>query len=156
MKTRHHAGKELDLCIIPRKRHEGDIVVTTPERHPHPWVNLPFHYVQAVLWELERTGHVIDRAWLDPSDPRDATIVFTNLQALTWDESRGWLAGDYVGGEQGVRTVLADARQLVRKILPSSAEVATAVVRDLGTDPVQLRAYGTRDGLDEQLRAFAL
>lgn len=129
--------------------------MTIIQRHPDPWVDLPFHYAAATLQGLQDAGMMIDRLWTDPSDPRDVTLVFQNLKALTWDEDHGWIVGGFVSGRQGERTVLAAPRQLIGKVLPAPAEVVAAIQAGTGTEPVRLRNYGERDGIDEMLLDYA-
>src|SRR3954466_4644307 len=82
------------------------VSITQPDPHEDPWVNLPFHYAKSTLQNLQVGGYVIDRAWMDPSNPRDCTFVLSDSQALVWDEDFGWRMGRYVSGRQGERTVL--------------------------------------------------
>jgi hypothetical protein len=128
--------------------------IAEPVPHPDHWVNHPSGYIKGIIGHLITTGFVIDRAWMDPCQPRDATLVLSDLRAITWDEDRGLLLGRYVSGHQGERTVLADPVQLSKRILMEPAAVPAAVRAGRGTKPTQLRSHGTRDGLDEALDRF--
>ncbi len=44
--------------------------------HPDPWVDLLRPYVADVVGTLTRSGLRIQTSWLDPRDPRDATVVW--------------------------------------------------------------------------------
>lgn len=129
--------------------------INQPDPHKDPWVNLPFRYATSTLQTLQADGYVVDRAWMDPSSPRDCTFVLSDSQALTWDEDFGWITGGFVSGRQGERTVLASPRQLIGKILPAPAEVLEALRTGKAAGLVRLRDYGARDGLDEKLRQYA-
>lgn len=128
--------------------------IAEPVPHPDRWVNHPSGYITGIMGHLITTGFVIDRAWMDPCQPRDATLVLSDLRAITWDEDRGLLLGRYVSGRQGERTVLADPVQLSKSILMEPAAVPAAVRAGRGTEPTRLRRHGTRDGLDEALDRF--
>jgi len=130
------------------------VSVTQPDPHEDPWVNLPFQYAKSTLQKLQVGGYVVDRAWVDPSNPRDCTFVLSDSQALVWDEDFGWRTGGFISGRQGERTILADPRQLIGKILPAPAEVLDALRTGKATTPERLRNHGDRDGLDEKLRQF--
>jgi hypothetical protein len=128
--------------------------IAEPVPHPDRWVNRPWGFITGITGQLIKAGFVIDRAWMDPSQPRDATLVLSDLRAITWDEDRGLLLGRYVSGHQGERTVLTGSVQLSKRILMEPAAVPAAVRAGRGTKPTQLRSYGTRDGLDEALDRF--
>jgi hypothetical protein len=128
----------------------------TPEAHPDPWLNLLQAYVSEATEALRDGGLKVQRAWLDPSDPRDATILYavaaTDPRALVWDEEQGWREGKYVSGEQGVRTVLDGARHVGGQLLPSARRLAHDVHGGITTAPVRFRSYqDVRDGLDDAL-----
>ena len=66
-----------------------------PAVHPDPWVNVLHGYVTQATERLTAGGLLVERSWLDPRDPRDATIIFSDPAAnvsaeklaLVWDES---------------------------------------------------------------------
>lgn len=125
--------------------------MTMPEHpgdHPDPWVNLLKDYVSETVRALTYNGVCVQRSWLDPRDPRDATIVLADAHALTWDEHRGWLLGGFVSGAPGVRTILSDPHRLAHDLLPNPSEIGT--MAPAGT-PVEYRHFTDRDGLDEAL-----
>ena len=86
-----------------------------PAAHPDAWVDLLRGYMTTAVERLATGGLLVERSWLDPRDPRDATVIFSDPAAnvsaeklaLVWDEVTGWRRGTYVSGEQGVRTELA-------------------------------------------------
>ncbi|MEO3782313.1 DUF6292 family protein [Actinocorallia sp. B10E7] len=124
----------------------------TPLPHPDPEVDESRGYITAVTRELVLQGVDIDRVWLDPSGPVDATIV-TGTHALVWNETHGWTAGRFVSGEQGVRTVLADPLLLGGGVLPLPSEIALRAV--LGrSEPLVVRRIRARDGFQETLRSY--
>lgn len=133
-----------------------------PSVHSDPWVDLTRGYITTAAQSLTETGLTVDRSWLDPRDPRDATIIFSDPAsnvsagqlALVWDEVTGWRLGLFAGGQQGVRTVLSDIRYLGGGVLPSGGELA-ARVRAGASEPQRQYRLVTDlgDGLDEALRA---
>jgi hypothetical protein len=125
-----------------------------PLQHPEFRVNLPRNYVMHGVQALIRHGLVIDRSWLDPSDPRDATIVLGDSRALVWDEVTGWRVGGYRSGRPGVRTVLTGAAHLGGGVLPSPAELARRVAAGTTAPCREHRSYTDADGFDEALRAY--
>ncbi|MCP2335357.1 DUF6292 family protein [Actinomadura rupiterrae] len=91
-----------------------------PARHPDPWVDEIHGYVTRVAETLGRAGVRVETCWLDPSGPRDATIVTrsgSDRRALVWDEETGWREGLFVSGRQGERTVLDGTRYLGGDVL---------------------------------------
>lgn len=118
------------------------------------WLSLPFHYVARVA---ESLGDQVLQWWDDPFDPRDATIRLTDGTALVWDEESGWRHGVFVGGEQGVRTVLADAAYLGGDVLPGPAEVAGLLAAGGAAERPHYRSYSDHeDGFDLLLAAYAV
>jgi hypothetical protein len=129
--------------------------------HWHPWVNLPHDYIARVTTALAAGGLFVGPGWLDPYDPRDATIVYSDPAsivpakklALVWDEITGWRRGNFIGGEQGVRTQLADVTYLGGGVLPTGDQVLNRVRAGVGEPR---RAYRSvedlRDGLDDKLQ----
>ena len=49
-----------------------------PPHHPDPWVDLLYGYVTRAVTGLESGGLQVERSWLDPRNPRDATIIYTD------------------------------------------------------------------------------
>ena len=45
-----------------------------PVAHLDPWVNVLRGYVMRAVESLATGGVLVERSWLDPRDPRDATI----------------------------------------------------------------------------------
>jgi hypothetical protein len=124
-----------------------------PAPHPDPEVDEAHGYITATVDALDALGLRVDRSWLDPKGPVDATIL-TDSFALVWDEWRGWVRGDYVSGRQGERTVLDNAAELGGGLLLDPRELA-ALVRDGRTaPPVGRRAAHSRDGLFDGLRTY--
>ncbi|WP_106399481.1 DUF6292 family protein [Actinocorallia populi] len=123
-----------------------------PHPHPDPEVDESRGYITAVARELSLHGVAVDRLWLDPCQPVDATIV-TGGRALVWNETHGWAVGGFVSGEQGVRTVLAEALLLGGGVVPPPSEIARRAV--LGrSEPLVVREIRARDGLNEVLRSY--
>lgn len=125
--------------------------------HPDPWVDLLRPYVADVVGTLTRSGLRIQTSWLDPRDPRDATVVWGDgdgtLVGLVWDEETGWRHGRFITGRQGLRTVLGAPVYLGGGVLPAPAEVAQRVVRGEGQDRHQYRSCDDlHDGFDDALR----
>jgi Family of unknown function (DUF6292) len=134
---------------------------TTPHAHPDPWVDLLRSYVTSTGESLTTSGLTVERSWLDPRDPRDATIIFTHPAsnvsaerlALVWDEVTGWRHGVFESGHQGVRTVLSGPRYLGGGVLPGTREVAARVLAGASEPARQHRRVSDlRDGLDDALR----
>lgn len=124
----------------------------TPHAHPDPEVDESRGYITAVVLELARRGEDVDRVWLDPSGPVDATIV-TRTRALVWNEIHGWSMGRFVSGEQGVRTVLEEPFLLGGGVLPPPDEIALRMRLGLGR-PLAVRGIRARDGFQETLRSY--
>jgi hypothetical protein len=129
----------------------------TLKPHPDPWLDLLRPYTGAVISALADGGICVDRSWLDPRDPRDATIVLRDtagqLTGLVWDEEAGWRHGRFVDGHQGSRTRLAGIRYLDAGVLPAPAELVRSLA---GGGTPQRTVYRSqddvRDGLDDALR----
>ncbi|HEX6471471.1 MAG TPA: DUF6292 family protein [Streptosporangiaceae bacterium] len=131
----------------------------TPEVHPDPWVDLTAGYMTVLAEALASRGVRIERSWLDPRDPRDATITFSSAgesRALVWDEVTGCRTGRFLSGRPGVRTELADAVYLGGGVLANPHEVAARLVAGAGAGRREFRSYAdVRDGLDDALRRYA-
>jgi hypothetical protein len=133
-----------------------------PAAHPDRWVNTLRGYVTRTVEALATGNMLVERSWLDPRDPRDATIIFSDPAAnvsaeklaLVWDEVTGWRRGTFVSGEQGVRTELANSSYLGGGVLPSESD---AVSRALAGASEPRRVYRSvadlHDGLDDALLA---
>jgi hypothetical protein len=136
--------------------------IHTPAMHPDPWVNVLHGYVTRIVESLATGGLLIERSWLDPRDPRDATIIFSDPAsnvsaeklALVWDEVTGWRRGTFVGGEQGVRTELADVSSLGGGVLPPEDDVVNRILAGASEPRRAYRSVASlRDGLDDALLA---
>lgn len=124
------------------------------------WVELPRFYVDATRAALAATGIPATESWIDPMDPRDATIVLASL-ALVWDEVSGWRYGRFVSGHKGVRTVLEDERSFGGELLPEPTMVAAATrcvldgtVIGAAERPAFRHYTDLGDGTDELLAAY--
>ncbi len=138
-----------------------------PEPGTLAWVELPAHYVAATRAALAAAGIAVSASWIDPMDPRDATIVaaasVTGVPlALVWDECSGWRYGRFVSGRKGVRTVLREERSFGGELLPEPEMVAAAVRCVLDGTPIGsperpfFRHFDDLgDGTDERLAAYA-
>jgi Family of unknown function (DUF6292) len=133
-----------------------------PAPHPDPWVNLLRSHVTKAVEALTAGGLQVERSWLDPRDPRDATIIYSHpasnvsaeKQALVWDEVTGWRSGAFEGGRQGVRTVLSDSSYLGGGILLGGEELVGRVLARVSEPRREYRTVTSlRDGLDEALLA---
>lgn len=130
-----------------------------PGVHPNPWVDLTRDYVTDTVGALASCGLRVDRSWLDPVHPRDATIVYraadATVRALVWDEETGWRTGEYVHGEPGVRTELADVSYLGGGVLATPGEVAGRLHSSAAEPRRTYRSMrDVRDGLDDALRRY--
>lgn len=132
----------------------------TPGPHSDAWVNLLHGYVTDTVWALQNHGLRVQRSWLDPSDPRDATIVYepsgsaaTEALALVWDEEYGWRSGGFAEGRPGTRTTLTAPVHLGGGVLPAPADVAARAHGGRARPARRYRSYADlRDGLDDALR----
>jgi hypothetical protein len=128
----------------------------TPGMHTDPWLDLLRGYITEAVEALENHGVPVSRSWLDPCDPRDATIVYSlagKTNALVWDEEYGWRTGSYEGGEQGERTRLTGTAHLGGSVLPDARTMAHRLVIGETGPQHKFRSYAdVRDGLDEALR----
>jgi len=127
-----------------------------PLRHPDPWVNLLLGYVTGTVEALTTGGLHIERSWLDPRGPRDATILYSapagEIMALVWDEETGWRCGNYLKGRQGLRTELAGASYLGGGVLLDAREVTRRLDEHVSEPRTQFRsADDLHDGLDDAL-----
>jgi hypothetical protein len=138
-----------------RLRKDGDVDSNrTLDPHPDPWLDLLRPYVHQVITALADGGVPIERSWLDPRDPRDATIVCAGV-GLVWDEESGWRRGDFVAGHQGSRTVLTGAGYLGGEVLPAPAKLVRCLAGPAAPERPRYRSHtDVRDGLDETLGAL--
>jgi hypothetical protein len=134
---------------------------TTPPAHPDPWVDVLHGYVTRSVEALTAGGLMVESSWLDPRDPRDATIILTHPAssvsaeklALVWDEVTGWRRGVFESGQQGVRTVLSAATYLGGGMLPDGQELVSRVLAAVSEPRREHRSVTDgRDGLDDALR----
>jgi Family of unknown function (DUF6292) len=130
-----------------------------PSFHDDPWVNLLRPYVSRAVAALACGGVYVEDSWLDPRDPRDATIVYSlpheaGLRAAVWDEVTGWRHGLFLGGHQGIRTTLSGTEYLGGGMLPPARELMGRL-RDGSSEPrCEYRSVDhLRDGLDDLLRS---
>lgn len=130
-----------------------------PDAHPKPRLNLMRGYVAETVCALAEGGLRVQRSWLDPEPPRDATILFRGadeeLCALVWDEETGWRTGCFVHGKPGVHTELATSSYLGGGVLVRPAEVSERLAAGVQTPRTMYRSmWDVRDGLDDALRSY--
>jgi hypothetical protein len=94
-----------------------------PLPHPDPFVDAIRGYIDHVTDGLQDLGVQIDDAWLDPCAPRDATLIL-GTRALVWNESEGFVLGEFLSGRPGVRTALDAPVRLGGGVLAGPAELA--------------------------------
>ncbi|MFC4910510.1 DUF6292 family protein [Actinomadura gamaensis] len=130
-----------------------------PARHPDPWVDRTHGYVTHVVTTLGRAGVRVESCWLDPSGPRDATIVTrsgSDLRALVWDEETGWREGRFVSGRQGERTVLDSVRYLGGDVLLDGDAVLDRLLTGVSEAPRAFRSHDDHhDGFAARLDSYA-
>ena len=135
---------------------------TTPPAHPDPWVDVLRSYITRAVESLTASGLLVERSWLDPRDPRDATIIFTHPAsnvsaeklALVWDEVTGWRSGVFQSGERGVRTVLSGTAYLGGGVLPEGTGLVGRVLAGASEPRREYRSVADlQDGLDSALLA---
>lgn len=132
-----------------------------PDVHPDPRLDLMRDYVAEAVHALVTGGLSVERSWLDPKCPRDATVLYSSggadvtVRALVWDEETGWRTGEYVRGEPGVRTELADVAYLGGGVLAAPGEVAGRLRAEVREPRRTYRSmWDLRDGLDDALRTY--
>jgi hypothetical protein len=127
----------------------------TPGSHLDPWLALLGGYVTETVEALSSHGILVDRSWLDPYDPRDATIVLANSRALVFDEVSGWRHGVFLGGRPRRRTALADVEYLGGGVLPAPEELAQRLLAERSEGRRDYRSYSDiHDGFDDALRGY--
>lgn len=133
-----------------------------PAHHDDPFIDVLHSYVTKATESLASGGLLVDRSWLDPRNPRDATIIFTHPAsnvsaeqlALVWDEVTGWRRGVFESGHQGERTVLSSVGYLGGGILLEDQDLVGRVLADATEPRREYRSVADiRDGLDEALLA---
>ena len=133
-----------------------------PAAHPDPWVDVLRGYVTRAVEGLATSNLLVEHSWLDPRDPRDATIIFSDPAAnvsaeklsLVWDEVTGWRHGTFVSGLQGVRTVLSEVSYLGGGVLPDENDMVNRVLAGASVPRQTYRSVADlRDGLDDTLLA---
>jgi len=135
-----------------------------PAVHPDAWVDMTRAYVTEAVQSLCDGGLTVTRSWLDPRNPRDATIIFadpaSNVSAaelaLVWDEVAGWRRGGFQSGRQGERTVLSDVSHLGGGVLPTGREMTGRLLAGISAPDCAYRSVtDLRDGLDDVLQAYS-
>ena len=136
---------------------------STPQAHEDPWLNVLHGYVTQAVDSLTQGGLTVERSWLDPRNPRDATIIFTHPAsnvpaeklALVWDEATGWRRGVFESGDQGVRTALSNVSSLGGGILLTGPELVGRVLAEASEPRRECRSFtDVRDGLDDALQGY--
>lgn len=132
-----------------------------PDVHPDPRLDMARDYVAETVHALATGGLRVERSWLDPTCPRDATILYSSggadatVHALVWDEESGWRTGEYVRGEPGLRTELAGVGYLGGGVLAAPGEVAERLRAGVrGQRRTYRSMWDLRDGLDDALRSY--
>ena len=134
--------------------------INGPARHEDPFVDILHAHVTRAAESLTAGGLTIERSWLDPRDPRDATIILSdpasNLSArelaLVWDEVTGWRSGVFEGGHQGVRTDLSSVNYLGGGLVLNGPELAARFRDGASEGRHEYRSIAdVRDGLDDVL-----
>ncbi|MFG2086447.1 MULTISPECIES: DUF6292 family protein [unclassified Spirillospora] len=128
-----------------------------PLPHPDPFVEATRGYITRVGDALQARGVALSKIWLDPSCPRDATFVL-GLEALVWNESDGFVRGEFVSGEPGVRTVLRDPVRLGEGVLPDPRAVPALLERAAADGPpARPRPFTAgHDGFEDGLARYRI
>ena|SRR2546421_2791106 len=138
-----------------------DMKKSFPDPHPDPYVDATRPYVMSVVQALLDHGISVPQSWLDPRDPRDATITLGHLEAtrpdvlyaLVWDEETGWRRGIFRSGQPGIRTVLDKATTLAGQLLPPGEQVAMHILSNTRSQPRMFRSHrDLHDGFEARLR----
>jgi hypothetical protein len=127
-----------------------------PLPHPDPFVEATRGYITRVGDALQAGGVPLSEVWLDPCNPRDATFVL-GLQALVWNESEGFVLGEFVSGEPGVRTVLRDPVRLGDGVLPDPRSVPALLTAGAEGSPARPRPFTAgHDGFEDALARYSM
>ncbi|MEU5877982.1 hypothetical protein [Spirillospora sp. NPDC047279] len=127
-----------------------------PLPHVLPQVDAIRGYITQVAAALDARDLDVRNVWLDPMNPRDATFILRS-RAVVWNESEGFVAGEFVSGAQGERTVLADPVKLGGGVLLAPGHAAWLIANDRVEAPAAYRDHGSvRDGLDDALAAYEI
>lgn len=129
-----------------------------PQTHKDSWINLLHPYIASATQALMSGGIEVQRSWLDPCGPRDATILMSlndEQHALVWDEETGWRTGLFNSGRQGERTTLLNTVYLGGGVLLDPRGLATRLRTGATAPRHQFRSHtDIRDGLDDALHAL--
>ena len=131
--------------------------IPLPLSHPDPWVDLTRPYITHAVLAIGASGLVVVDTWLDPHDPRDATIVYSfsevaHRRALVWDEVTGWRHGRFEGGHQGIRTTLSEVAYLGDRVLLSGPDLTRRLLAGVSEPRREYRSVtDIHDGLDDAL-----
>jgi Family of unknown function (DUF6292) len=133
---------------------------TLPPQHEDPAVDLLRPYIAQTVRALESAGVEVEQSWLDPSGPRDATIVYrvvNERHALVWDEEAGWRSGKFRAGRPGQRTQLVNAVYLGGGLTPAPEEVSNRLTRGASEAFRKYRDHATEvEHFNARLEAYDL
>ena len=131
---------------------------TLPAPHSDPSLEVLRPYIAQTVRCLEAFSVQVERSWLDPVRPRDATIVCQingERHAVVFDEETGWRYGHFENGWPGVRTLLVGAVHMGGGLLPSPDEVATRFVSGVSEPACKYRIYSDEtERFDGQVRTL--
>jgi hypothetical protein len=132
-----------------------DVTNTPGSPQLEPWLGCLSGYVLEACRALNDGGLEVQRSWLDPYDPRDATIVLDDQRALVFDEITGWRYGQFWHGQPGLRTELGDFSYVGGGVLLEPDDLVRRVINGVSSARREYRsAADVRDGLDDALRGF--
>jgi hypothetical protein len=121
--------------------------------HEDPFVDSLRGYLTSAVSALSTSGLNVEAAWLDPYDPRDATIRLARSKALVFDEVSGWRYGNFVSGRQGFRTVLDNVAYVGGGVLPDLHELTHRVINGASIPRPVYRSFADlHDGFEDALR----
>lgn len=127
-----------------------------PPRHEDADLEVLRPYISSTVREFKISGIECAESWLDPRGPRDATIRLSDTRALVWDEETGWRSGEFISGEQGVRTQLSDARYLGGGLLPAPRDVVRRFTEGVAEPCRKWRDHDeAADRFDHEVRTAA-
>ncbi|BCJ41416.1 hypothetical protein GCM10010168_55850 [Actinoplanes ianthinogenes] len=121
-----------------------------PSAHPDPLLDRLRPYLTDTVAALIAAGYHVQGSWLDPRNPRDATIRLDGGTALVWDEEAGWRRGLFLGGAPGLRTRLDRVAWLGAEVLPDPRAVAHLAAHD--RERRFRSCQDLCDGFDDHLR----